>query len=69
MAARETDRTEVAIIGAGLAGIAAALELLEAHRSVLLLERDSAVAAFIVPGHRNSGTPQPPRGCEGADGR
>ena len=34
-------KTEVLIIGGGLAGIVAALELVEKKISVLLLERDS----------------------------
>ena len=34
--------SEVIVIGGGIAGICAALELLDAGRSVLLLERDTA---------------------------
>ena len=38
------DRSDVLIVGGGIAGIATALELLEGSRSVLLIDRDSESA-------------------------
>ncbi|MCK6435197.1 MAG: FAD-dependent oxidoreductase, partial [Aquabacterium sp.] len=36
------DHTDLLVVGGGIAGVCAALELLDAGRSVTLLDRDSA---------------------------